>query len=75
MHPNSRLLTPTRSLVLAYSLTRLLAYLLTHVLTYSLTCQVRGNRIHHQKMGGVWVYKGAGGLFEDNDIYANAKVR
>tara|TARA_B100000795_G_scaffold180911_1_gene137032 strand:- start:146 stop:256 length:111 start_codon:yes stop_codon:yes gene_type:complete len=36
---------------------------------------VRGNRIHHQKMGGVWVYKGAGGLFEDNDIYANAKVR
>ena len=25
-------------------------------------------------MGGVWVYKEAGGLFEDNDIYANAKA-
>ena len=35
---------------------------------------MRGNRIHHHKMGGVWVYKGAGGLFEDNDIYANAKA-
>ena len=35
---------------------------------------MRGNRIHHQKMGGVWVYKEAGGLFEDNDIYANAKA-
>ena len=71
MHPYSRLLAPTRLLVPVYSLTRtrLLAY------SYSLTCQVRGNRIHHQKMGGVWVYKGAGGLFEDNDIYANAKVR
>ena len=69
MHPYSRLLAPTRLLVLAYSLTR------TRVLAYSLTRQVRGNRIHHQKMGGVWVYKGAGGLFEDNDIYANAKVR
>ena len=67
MHPYSRLLAPTRLLVLACSLTRLLAG--------SLTLQVRGNRIHHQAMGGVWVYKGAGGLFEDNDIYANAKVR
>lgn len=35
---------------------------------------VRGNKIHGQRMGGIWVYKGAKGLYEDNEIYANKKA-
>ena len=35
---------------------------------------VKGNKIHHQKMGGVWVYKESKGTFEGNEIYANGKA-
>ena len=35
---------------------------------------LRGNKIHHSRMGGIWVYKGARGTYEDNEIYQNAKA-
>ena len=35
---------------------------------------LRGNKIHHQRMGGLWVYKEGRGLYEGNEIYANAKA-
>ena len=35
---------------------------------------LRGNHIHHQRMGGLWVYKEARGLYEGNEIAHNAKA-
>jgi hypothetical protein len=35
---------------------------------------MRGNRIHHQKMGGIWVYKGGKGTYEDNEVFSNRKA-
>ena len=40
----------------------------------STRAELRGNHIHHQRMGGLWVYKEAKGLYEDNEIWLNAKA-
>ena len=36
---------------------------------------LRGNTMHHHKMGAVWVSKEAKGVYEDNDMYHNNKAR
>ena len=36
---------------------------------------LRGNKMHHHKMGAVWVNKEAKGVYEDNDMYNNGKAR
>lgn len=35
---------------------------------------VRGNKMHHHKLGALWVYKGARGVYEDNDMHQNGKA-
>ena len=36
---------------------------------------LRGNKVHHNKMNALQVYKDAKGVYEDNDMYQNGKVR